>query len=271
MSHSEGVASLHPVKAVTFDCWGTLINDRDLERPGAVRVEALIEASGGRLDAGAARELYDRAWRQHHTSWIGGIQYGAEGIARFCAAELGAEEDLLCDRLQEAFEEAGRHGTLYALPGAADVLQELRAAGIRTALVCDTGLTPGRVVRDFLADLGLLKHLEFCAFSNEVGEPKPSARIFHAALGAVSSRPEEAAHVGDLLRTDVHGARAVGMKTVRITAVNDDVATRFSWDAEATFGKTTTPTATVEVEDADEVVASHAELPDALRRLGAPL
>jgi FMN phosphatase YigB (HAD superfamily) len=196
------------------------------------------------------------------------VQFGAEGIARYCAAELG--DDLLCDRLQEAFEEAGRHGTLYALPGAVDALSCLRAAGLRTALVCDTGLTPGRVVRDFLGDLGLLPLLEFCAFSDEVGEPKPNAGIFRAALEAIDAEPSEAAHVGDLLRTDVHGARALGMKTIRITAVNDDMATRFSWDADARFDADS-PGNHPDVDDADAVIGSHAELAAALRKLGAEI
>src|SRR5207248_7608671 len=133
---------------------------------------------------------------------------------------------------------------------------------------CDTGITPGRVVRDFLADVGVLPHLESCAFSNEVGVPKPSPGIFEAALVAIKSNPDEAAHVGDLLRTDVHGARAVGMKTVRITAVNDDLATRFSWDVDAELGRSgaVKDGEHPEIDDADEVVTSHFELPDALVR-----
>jgi FMN phosphatase YigB (HAD superfamily) len=261
------------VRAVTFDCWGTLIQDSNFEPSAAVRLAALIEASGGRLDDTAARDLYDRAWREHHTSWIDGRQYGSPGIAQYCVTELGVDDPIVCDRLTEAFEDAGRHGHVEALEAAPETLRLLREAGIRTALVCDTGLTPGRVVRDFLDDLGLLQNLEFCAFSNEVGEPKPNPGIFYAALEAISSKPDEGVHVGDLLRTDVEGARDIGMKTVRITAVNDDMASRFSWDPTAAFGSTAkTGNAPIhEVVDADAVVASHSELVAALRELGAKL
>ncbi len=261
------------IRAVTFDCWGTLIQDSHFEPSAAVRIAALIEASGGRLGEESAKALYDRAWREHHTSWVDGKQYGSPGIAKYCVTDLGVDDPLVCDRLTEAFEDAGRHGHVEALEGAPETLRVLREAGIRTALVCDTGLTPGRVVREFLADHGLLENLEFCAFSNEVGVPKPDARIFHAALKAIESKPDETVHVGDLLRTDVEGARDIGMKTVRITAVNDDLASRFSWDPTATFGSTEkTGNAPVhDVVDADAVVASHAELLDALRELGAKL
>ena len=189
------------------------------------------------------------------------MQYGAEGIAAYCCAELDITDDLVRERLTEAFEEAGRHGTLEALDGAPDTLRALREAGIRTALVCDTGLTPGRVVRDLLDDLGLLENLEFCAFSNEVGVPKPDPRIFHTALDAIESKPDEAIHVGDLLRTDIHGGRSLGMRTVRITAVNDDLTMRFSFGEDSDM----------HVDEADAVIGSHHELLDALRGLGAAL
>jgi FMN phosphatase YigB (HAD superfamily) len=128
-------------------------------------------------------------------------------------------------------------------------------------------------VRDFLNELGLLEHLEFCAFSNEVGEPKPNPKIFRAALDALETGPDHAVHVGDLLRTDVFGARRLGMRTIRITAVGDDARQGFSWDPDAPFaGDQRGEGGSAPVspyEDADEVVASHAEMLDALRRMGA--
>jgi FMN phosphatase YigB (HAD superfamily) len=51
--------------------------------------------------------------------------------------------------------------------------------------------------------------------------------------------PEHAWHVGNLRRTDVAGARALGMTSVRIRARHDD---------------------TSELPEADHVVVSHAEL-----------
>ena len=262
------------ITAVTFDCWGTLITDSGFERAMARRVEAIAQAGG--IEQEAAAELLDRAWRVHHDEWLNARQYGSTGMSAFCATELGITDPGLCERLTEAFEDAGRLGSQSALEGAVDTLRTLRDAGIRTALVCDAGFTPGRIVRDFLDEHGLLEHLEYCAFSNEVGAPKPDPRIFQVALEAIETAPEHAAHVGDLLRTDVHGARSLGMKTVRITQISDDAARGFSWDpgaplgghlgADEREGRGPAPFA-----DADEVVDSHRALPDALRRLGAAI
>lgn len=258
------------IEAVTFDCWGTLITDTGFERSMARRVEVVAETC--RVDPPTASELLDRGWRAHHTAWLGAEQYGSPGIARFCLDELGIADDEVCARLTEAIEEAGRLGEQSALDGAVDTLRMIREAGLKTALVCDAGFTPGRIVRGFLDEHGLLEHLGFCAFSNEVGVPKPHPAIFEAALDAIGAVPERTIHVGDLLRTDIFGARELGMRSIRITQVGDDAERGFSFDPGAAFAdlKGDRPAAW-EHPDADEVVASHAEMPDALRRLGADI
>ncbi len=260
------------VRAVTFDCWGTLITDSGVERSMARRVEAIGEACD--IDAEQAAELLDRAWRVHHNEWINARQYGSTGMASFCMSELGIDDEPACIRLGEALEDAGRLGSQRALVGAVASLRTLREAGIRTALVCDAGFTPGRIVREFLDEGGLLEHLEYCAFSNEVGVPKPDPRIFADALEAIDTKAEDAVHVGDLLRTDIWGARSFGMSTVRITQIGDDAARGFSWNPDARFNDYVGSDGDhpeLPHADADEVVASHAELIDALRRLGADL
>jgi putative hydrolase of the HAD superfamily len=250
-----------PITAVTFDCWGTLIADRDMSAAVRARAEAIVEASAGRLSLEQAQELGERAWRAHHAAWVSGEHFGSPGIARFVCAELGLD-DGWSERLCLSFEDASLSGVVEPLPGAADSLRTLRSAGITTALVCDTGYTPGRIVRRFLDGFGI--ELEALAFSNEVGVPKPDVRMFRHALDLIGAEPAQAVHVGDLLRTDVAGARAAGMGTVRITAVNPagDTAS-FPWLA----GRE--ELAAPELPEADEVIASHEELLPALRRLGA--
>lgn len=251
------------VKAVTFDCWGTLIVDRDMSVADAHRVQAVVEASDGRLTADQARELTARAWRVHHDAWVGGEQHGSPGMAQHIAGELGLADGWI-ERLTAAFEDASLHAGVDALPGAGETLRALREAGVRTALVCDTGFTPGRIVRRFLEEHGLAEHLEFLAFSNEVGVPKPDPRIFRHALEALDVQPAEAVHVGDLLRTDIAGAKALGMRTVRITAVN-------ATGTAASYPGRQGPVDGGGGPEADAVVGSHSDLLEVLRSLGAPL
>ena len=51
---------------------------------------------------------------------------------------------------------------------------------------------------------------------------KPDARVFlHVARGARRARPSEAAHVGDIQRTDIAGAQAAGMAAVHFVGANN--------------------------------------------------
>ena len=110
------------------------------------------------------------------------------------------------------------------LDGARETLARLRERGTRLALICDTGFTPGRVVRELLDRHGLLEPLEVLAFSNEVGVPKPHPQMFRAALEGLDVEAPGAVHVGDLRQTDVAGAVAAGMASVRIRWCHDDAA-----------------------------------------------
>lgn len=165
---------------------------------------------------------------------------GAPEVALWALAELGLREPHpALEHLIGIFQEASHSSRVLALEGARATLAALGRAGIRCALVCDTGLTPGQVVRRHLERHGLLRELSALSFSDEVGVPKPDPRAFRAALEPLGITPERAMDVGDLRRTDVAGARGLGMTSVRICARYDDRS---------------------ELPEADHVVASHAEL-----------
>ena len=64
--------------------------------------------------------------------------------------------------------------------------------------------------------LGFSPFLDFCFNSADAGAEKPNAPIFMAALEHAATSPEETMHVGDQYRSDVLGARAVGIHPVLI-------------------------------------------------------
>ena len=217
-----------PLRAVTFDCWGTLLVEQDAAQAHALRVDAVARVARRAevaLSQDAARAALDAAWRRHWDAWHAQRATGAVEIAGWVleslALESGAQREL-APALARALAEASLESEIAALEGSRETLEWLAAAGIRRALVCDTGFSPGRVVRQLLARAGLLDLLEVQAFSDEVGVPKPDARIFEHALGALETSPAAALHVGDLRRTDVAGARRLGMRSVRIRHHFDD-------------------------------------------------
>ena len=50
--------------------------------------------------------------------------------------------------------------------------------------------------------------------AHEPGVAKPDPIAFERALAQVGAEPGDAVHIGDIERTDVQGARAVGMRAV---------------------------------------------------------
>jgi putative hydrolase of the HAD superfamily len=211
--------------AVTFDCWNTLIREREFITARAQRVAALRDAlvhHGRALDADALDAALERAHRRHIELWCAGIGSGSAEMASWALADAGIEDPTAAAALGRHFEDAGLAGDIEALPGAGETLARLADAGVRIALVCDTGFSPGRVVRRMLEREGLLEFLEVQVFSDEVGVPKPHARMFEAALGPFGAEPGASVHVGDLRRTDVAGGRSFGMGTLRIRAAFDD-------------------------------------------------
>lgn len=230
-------------RVVSFDCWSTLLAEEDWPWAHSLRVMALRDSAreaGRETPIEDAEHAFNSAWRRHMALWEKGEISSAVEIARWAlqALELTDSSDAL-EHLVRRFEEASHTSRVVALDGAPGLLAALEAAGTPCVLVCDTGLTPGRVVRRLLDRAGLLTHLRVLAFSDEVGAPKPDPRPFLAALEPLGVAPEHVLHVGDLRRTDVAGARALGMQTARIRARHDD---------------------TTDYPDADWVVDSHAEL-----------
>ena len=176
------------------------------------------------LSEGEAHDLVHEAWARHDDAWKQVETFGPGRMAAYCLETRGVSDDDSIASLTQEFEEASLESGVDAVPGALETLEALDKAGIRRGLICDTGFTPGRVVRELLDDAGLLELLEVLCFSDEVGVPKPGNDIFAKALAGLGVRPPEAVHVGDLRRTDVAGARDMGMHTARFRGVHDDLS-----------------------------------------------
>jgi HAD superfamily hydrolase (TIGR01509 family) len=98
-------------------------------------------------------------------------------------------------------------------PDVIPTLEALKARGLRLGAVTNRGWSGPRFWQE-LEDLGLAPFFETVAVSCEVGYLKPHPRIFQVALEAMGLRPERVAMVGDSLRADVAGAKALGMVAV---------------------------------------------------------
>jgi len=210
------------IKAVTFDLWNTLLENKDFTEPRInslkrdLEVEGLIFPDSELLRAyDSASEYYHREWELNHSHLSVerrvehfltglGIPFTADLIRSVIGSFMNA---YVVDppALKEGVEE-----TLEALNGE-----------YRMGIISDTGVTPGSIIRQHLEGHELLHYFASTVFSDEVGYCKPDPKVFEKALNELKVRPEEAVHVGDLLRTDVAGAKGIGMKAVWVSDTGD--------------------------------------------------
>jgi putative hydrolase of the HAD superfamily len=197
-----------------------LLKDRDWEGAWKKRSGALSRSLD--IDEAQADALLKEAWNKHDEAWKQVETFGPGRMAAYCLEVRGIFDDDRIAELTREFEEASVEVGVEAVEGAAETMTALQEANVKMGLVCDTGLSPGRVVRTMLEDCGLAGYLEIMCFSDEVGVPKPGNEIFEKALAGLGVAPYEAIHVGDLKRTDIAGAHDIGMHTARFKGVHDD-------------------------------------------------
>lgn len=240
-----------PIEAVTFDFWNTIAR----EPPGTMserRRRAVADACAEcelAVEAELLAASLEEVGRAYRDSWQAGTHFHPRRGAEMLAAALGAEGEA-AELVGAAFLGAGRDAELALSPGIRECLAELDGRGLRLGIVCDVGFTGGELLRGFLVREGVLGHFSGWGFSDEVGHYKPAVEIFEAALGTLGAEPDAALHVGDLRRTDVAGAAAMGMRTVRYRALYDDAGTESG-------------------PEADFVLDDHGELPPLIERLDA--
>jgi putative hydrolase of the HAD superfamily len=99
------------------------------------------------------------------------------------------------------------------LPGVREGLRFL-AERASLALISDTASSPGIVLRELMMEQGIDHHFSTYIFSDETGVAKPHPDAFSTALTRLNATPSEAFHIGDIERTDIRGARGVGMHAV---------------------------------------------------------
>jgi FMN phosphatase YigB (HAD superfamily) len=213
-----------PIRAVTFDFWNTLAAEPAKGATKAARHAAVLaacESLGLEQTAEQIGTTVGEVIRHREAAWAQGVHVSpAEGAGRLAdALELDAAGRA---RVAEAFLGAGREVELTLAPRIGATLERLAGEGLALGIVCDAGFTGGAILRAFLADQGLLAFFSGWGFSDEIGAYKPAPEIFAAALGMLGAEPAEAVHIGDLRRTDVAGARAFGMGTIRYRELADD-------------------------------------------------
>jgi putative hydrolase of the HAD superfamily len=168
-----------------------------------------------------------------------------DGLDRELCGRLGGE---VLGALERAYADPALVAPPALDPDAAPALAVLADRGFRLGMVSNTMRTPGSVLRQVLAQAGVLSPFGAVTFSDECGVRKPDPAIFRCTLERLGVAPDEAVHVGDDPVLDVEGALDAGLRAILISP----------------DGRAPGPV------KPHAVVASLGELPAAVARLGGP-
>ncbi len=209
---------------VTFDLWQTLIVDSP--RLGSPRMQARLERIAEALEMEGFSYPVDQLSNASRTTCGICDQIRAkEADVTFVEQVdifIRAVDEELAERLSpDGLDKVQRHYADSYLDHppqvdeeAADVLMAMRDMGLKVALICNTGSTPGVTQRVFLDRVGLLKFFDAVTFSDEEQLSKPAKQIFDRTLDRIGSTAEAAIHVGDHHRNDVDGAKRAGLRAI---------------------------------------------------------
>lgn len=101
-------------------------------------------------------------------------------------------------------------------PEATEILQWLGTRGIKRGL-CSNASFPPAMMRRQVESNGIAGLMDAIVFSSEVGYRKPAPDLYRAALDALGIPAAQTLFVGDRVREDYEGPRALGMQAVVCT------------------------------------------------------
>jgi putative hydrolase of the HAD superfamily len=211
---------VNPYQAVLFDLGDTLVDFEPLDTRELFRLSAQ-RSYDHLLSAGAKLPDFESFFRSQYRDLRWSYLWAKLRRKEFNSIHLLRR---LCRKINHPLDEQGLYelAWLWYSPlcdfasveaGLTEALDRLQKGGVRMGIVSNT-FVPGKILDRHLKEVGLLDYFPVRVYSSEVGFRKPNRRIFELALQQLDVRPEQSLFVGDLLKTDMVGARRVGMTTV---------------------------------------------------------
>ena len=137
-------------------------------------------------------DFYDHAWRR------AGLRLPPELLYR------------ILDLEQQAWD-----GSVRVVPGALDLIDRLRARGLRTGICSNAPFPPEMMLRQLRTNR-LAERMDVVIFSSAIGRRKPSPEPYRAAMEALGLPAARVLFAGDRLREDYEGPLAVGMRAILV-------------------------------------------------------
>jgi putative hydrolase of the HAD superfamily len=198
-------SAAQPIKAVTFDAGGTLIEPW----PSVGHIYSRVAATHGIAGASPARlnQRFRIVWRQLSNFDYSRRAWRCVVNETFLGAGTPAPDRDCFDDLYRRFAQPDVWRVFRdVLP----TLEALAGRGVRLGIISNWD----ERLRPLLGRLDLLRHFSEIVVSAEAGVTKPSRRIFELAARRLQVPRESVLHIGDSPSLDFRAARAAGLSSL---------------------------------------------------------
>lgn len=212
-------------KAITFDFWQTLYADtlENWERRQAIRIEnchEYLKNQGYSCQTDDIAIGMEEAYKVSSTNW-----HKHKGVSvETCMMKFAETLELSLDEKEIASVIVCLGNAFLASPPV--LIQHVKpmlaslSENYPLGIISDSALTPGRYTKQLMERDGILQYFTAFTYSDESEHTKPEVVQFENTLKHLNANPEEAVHIGDIVRTDIVGAKNAGMKAIRFAGFN---------------------------------------------------
>ncbi|MFX0037363.1 MAG: HAD family hydrolase [Candidatus Hermodarchaeota archaeon] len=206
------------IKTVTFDLWNTIFTNRFYSDMRLHLLNHFLEKNGIFLSSDKMKNAFfstfnisDLNLEETNYRHI----YTYERISNlFQVLDIKCSESQIKD-IEKSFEEVMLKAPPPLKACVKETLKEI-SSDFNIGLISNTGITPGRIIKEVFNMYDILKYFQLTLFSDETGVYKPNPLMFKTALDKFECKPQNAIHIGDILETDIRGAKNCKMLTIWI-------------------------------------------------------
>ncbi len=202
------------IKAITFDLWNTIFDNRFYSDFRLNFFTLFIEKKQIAYDLQEIENSFKLAFYLPERNYEENDHiYTEDRIAKMLDLLKIDLTELDKELIKNKFEEIMLNDPPSLKIGVKQTLEEL-SSDYKIGLISNTGITPGRIISKVFQEYEIFQYFDVKIFSDEIGYYKPHKIIFKTALESLKCIPQNAIHIGDNLETDIKGAQDYNMYTV---------------------------------------------------------
>ena len=204
------------IQAITFDLWNTLFNNKNYSEQRISYFFQFLQKRGKFIPFERFRNAFDNKFHFSEVTFeeINYRHIYAEERILSVLKEINIEihqADL--NMLKQGFESIMLQDPPTLKNGVKSTLDAL-VPDFKIGLISNTGVTPGSIISEVFERFDILQYFDETIYSDETGYFKPHPKMFEIPLEKFNCKAQNAIHIGDMLETDIKGAKEFNMLAV---------------------------------------------------------